>query len=126
MSKFTNAIKKAAVALQMTAMGHENPAPVEGTQAATMVPAAPSEDRDLAEAKTNAAKVITQLERTAPHEDEKKYDLDAETRKRITAGLNQFGPPRDSWTDINFPKRPKPKLELPDRVDTDITKVINS
>jgi hypothetical protein len=92
MSKLTNAIKKAAVALQVTAMGHENPAPVEGTQAATIIPVAPSEERDLAEAKTNAAKVITQLARTAGG-----YVLSQEDRDMVIANLNRFGPPVNAF-----------------------------
>jgi hypothetical protein len=92
MSKISNAIKKAAVALQMTAMSHENPAPVEGTQVAAIQPAEPNEDRDIAVAKTEAARIVTRLATN-----KSSHELSAEDRAQVIAGLALAGPPMNAF-----------------------------
>ncbi len=89
MSKIVQAIKRAAVALQLTAIGHENPSPVEGTEAAKVVPSDHDETR---EAKNNAVKVVTQLQQTAGG-----YVLTEEQRAIVIRAINAAGPPQNAF-----------------------------
>ena len=96
--KLSNAIKRGAVAVQAAIAPHENPAPVEGTQAATIQPAAPSEERDLQEAHANALRIVESLTRQSREEKENaQYGIDEGTRKAIIYSLNRYGPPKPQF-----------------------------
>lgn len=127
-----NAIKRAGVALQMAVAPHENPAPVEGTQAATVQPATPDEERDLQEAHTNALRIVESLTRQSKQEQEnEKYALDAQTRARIIYSLNRWGPPKSQFEEhhggvyrtFEGGEGEKAPEQFPDRVFTGIEEI---
>jgi hypothetical protein len=128
------AIKKALASVQIAVVPHENPAPAEGTTVALVVPAPPPTEADNMRANaTEAGRIIRQLA-TAPIQDV--YKLDGETRRRIIASLNRYGPPKNAFQEnkdtgklstlegVPLNKAPEYKAETPVRVvDTETDKV---
>lgn len=117
MSQLANALRKALASLAASALPHENPAPQAGTSIAHVQPAPPAPSTSFkAIEKANVKAqldVLRDLERVKPTKsDERAGRLSQADRAAIIHSLNRFGPPRDSWTSINFPasKPPEPKV----------------
>lgn len=116
MGRITRAIKRAAAAVQFVATPHDVPTVPEENEIGKVMPAEVTDEQELAEARTNALKVIRQLEESAPSIEEQAYGLSDQMKARITYNLHRlFGPPRDMFTHVNFPRRKIDEKEMPMR-----------
>jgi len=87
MSRLSRAIKLGIASAHLAIARHENPSPVEGTEAAKVVPSDHDETR---EAKNNAVKVVTQLQRSARIGAEA---FNTEDRRKAYEQIMRAGPP---------------------------------